>query len=183
LGEAIEKLRADPAWLLFAVFDKTTPPSDGSDTSGALAGIMGYLNSSVNNLCTEIGAVIVLPPFQRTHVASNAVGLLIKYGLNLPSDPSIPGLGLRRIVWQANYLNQGSVRLAQRMGFLTEGILRWDRVLPLGKPADTGNGKPEREGDPRAGCMGRDTIILGLCFDDWENGGRGKVESEMASRK
>jgi RimJ/RimL family protein N-acetyltransferase len=92
-------------------------------------------------------------------------------------------LGLRRIVWQANYLNQGSVRLAQRMGFLTEGILRWDRVLPLGKPADTGNGKPEREGDPRAGCMGRDTIILGLCWDDWENGGREKVESEMARRK
>ncbi|TEB24944.1 acyl-CoA N-acyltransferase [Coprinellus micaceus] len=172
----------DPGWLLFAVFDKTRPSSGNSDTE-VMAGQVALINTSPINLCTEIGAVLVFPPFQRTHVASNAIGLLLKYTLNLPSHPSFPGLGLRRVVWQANYLNTGSVRIARRLGFQMEGILRWDRVLPLGKGRAVSNGKAGREGDPRAGCLGRDTALFGLCWDDWENGGRQKVEGEMTRER
>ncbi|KAJ3530990.1 hypothetical protein NMY22_g8340 [Coprinellus aureogranulatus] len=178
LAESIQvRFQQEPGWLLFAIFDKTTPSADGQ---GSLAGIMSYQYSSPVNLCTEIGAAIVLPAYQRTHVATNAVGLLLNYALNLPSHSSFPGLGLRRVVWQANFLNEASIRLGQRMGFQKEGILRWDRVLPSWKDADVGNGKDERKGDPRAGCLGRDTVMMGLCWDDWENGGRERVDAEMA---
>ncbi|KAJ3512247.1 hypothetical protein NMY22_g15389 [Coprinellus aureogranulatus] len=106
LAESIQvRFQQEPGWLLFAIFDKMTPSADGQ---GSIAGIMSYQYSSPANLCTEIGSAIVLPAYQRTHVATNAVGLLLNYALNLPSHPSFPGLGLRRVVWQANFLNEAN---------------------------------------------------------------------------
>jgi len=140
---------------------------------------VGLLNSSPTNLAIEIGFIMILPTFQRTHVTSNAVGLLLHYALDLPVDG---GLGLRRAVWQANVFNEASVRLAERMGFKLEAVLRWDRVLPIGKN-DAGNKKGERDGDPRAGCAGRDTAMLGICWDDWESGGKEHVDAIMARLK
>ena len=172
------RIRRDPGYVLFVVFDKTKPACS-SDHPGSLAGLIGFLNSSAPNLLTEIGFVIILPPFQRTHVSSNAIGILLKFALNLPSQQ--PGaLGLRRVVWQANALNNASVRAAERMGFKLEGILRWERVLPASKSAvGAGNGKDIRDGDPRKGCLGRDTARLSLCWDDWEGGAREEVEKMM----
>jgi RimJ/RimL family protein N-acetyltransferase len=118
---------------------------------------------------------MILPSFQRTHVTSNAVGLLLHYALDLPVDG---GLGLRRAVWQANVFNEASVRSAERMGFKLEAVLRWDRVLPIDKD-DARNKKGERNGDPRAGCVGRDTAMLSICWDDWESGGKEHVDSIM----
>ena len=125
--------------ILYAIIDKTRSPHP---TSASLshapsqvnfAGVLGYLNSCPIHLKTEIGFLIVLPPFQRTHVTTNAVGLLLLYALNLPSisdSVPFPGLGLRRVQWQTNELNAKSIRAAERMGLKMEGILRWDRVLP-----------------------------------------------------
>ncbi|KAF5331918.1 hypothetical protein D9611_008911 [Ephemerocybe angulata] len=175
-----ERFRQNPTWMLFAVFDKTKP-SEAFGEDGALAGAMGYINSMPVNLATEIGAVIVFPPFQRTHVASNAVGLMLQYALNTPGEG---GLGLRRIVWQANYLNKASINLAQRLKFQLEGILRWDRVLPanLGKEL-AGNGRGVRAKDPKPDCVGRDTAMLSLCWDDWESGAEEHLAAEMARTK
>jgi len=129
-------------------------------------------------LAVEIGHILTLPAFQRTYVTSNAVGLLLHYALD---TPSAGGLGLRRVFWQANALNEKSVRAAQRMGFHFEAIIRWDRVLPLGKDIDiAGNKKGERSEDPRPGCIARDTAMLSLCWDDWEGGGRQHVDEIMA---
>ncbi|KAJ3513937.1 hypothetical protein NLJ89_g2665 [Agrocybe chaxingu] len=165
----------DPGFILFTIFDKTRP-APAEEHPGAIAGIIGLVNSSAQNLHTEIGGVIILPPFQRTHVASSAVGLLLHYCLDLPnsSSPPVDGpvtieggapLGLRRVCWQANARNKASIGLAERMGFKMEAILRWDRVLSPGKQ---GNACALREGDPREGCPGRDTALLSLCWDDWE---------------
>ncbi|PFH45122.1 hypothetical protein AMATHDRAFT_71982 [Amanita thiersii Skay4041] len=55
---------------------------------------------------------MILSPFQRTRVTSNAVGLLLPYCLDVPSAE---GLGLRRVVWQASVLNSKSVKVANRM--------------------------------------------------------------------
>ena len=117
--------------------------------------------------------MITLPPFQRTHVTTNAIGLLLLYALDLPPH----GLGLRRVQWQANKLNTKSVGAAQKLGFKLEAILRWDRVLPATK-ASVYNGGREREGDPRPGTVGRDTAMLALCWDDWESE-RGRVLQAM----
>ncbi|KAL9002489.1 MAG: hypothetical protein Q9188_004570 [Gyalolechia gomerana] len=64
----------DPACQLYAIIDKTRSTSQPTnDPSGALAGVIAYLSSSAQHLSTEIGFVIVLPAFQRTHVTSNAI--------------------------------------------------------------------------------------------------------------
>lgn len=172
------RVRKNPQCILFAICDKTQAPTPEFGADGALAGILGLLNTSSVNLATEIGFVIVLPAFQRTHVASNAVGLLLHYCLDLPAEG---GLGLRRVVWQANALNRPSVGAAERMGFRLEGVLRWDRVIPKGR-VHAGNRRGEREGDPKAGYEGRDTAMLGLCWDDWEGGAREKVDAIMARK-
>jgi RimJ/RimL family protein N-acetyltransferase len=187
----------DPTAVLFAMFDKTrsdkTPESEMEKT---FAGVIAYILSSPSNLSTEIGmcplpfcnisdrplirllaCVTTLPSFQRTHVTSNACGLLLQYALSLPSSTQ-PGLGLRRVQWQTNCLNAASIDCAKRLGFKFEGIKRWDRVLPKGKDL-AGNGGGVREGDSKEGCVGRDSALLSLCWDDWEGGERERIQKTM----
>ncbi|KAH6903827.1 acyl-CoA N-acyltransferase [Coprinopsis sp. MPI-PUGE-AT-0042] len=198
-------MRKDHGRTLFAIYDltgvasKDQVPSDPAQAPApALAGVITYIDSSALNLCTEIGYVMIFPPWQRTHVARNAVGLLMKYALDTPSEqgptpldgPVTGGLGLRRVVWKANARNIPSVKLAQRMGFQLEGVLRWDRALPPGKEAASkhlggllGEGPevssntpaPKRRGDPKPDWVGRDTAVLSVCWDDWEGGVRDLV--------
>ncbi|KAJ7502676.1 hypothetical protein B0H11DRAFT_1799355 [Mycena galericulata] len=181
-----QRIAPDPGIALFAVLDLESP-SSAADGDGELAGTIGLLNTSAPLLSTELGFVITLPRFQRTHVTSNAAGLLLHWLL----DPPLPGggggggggLGLRRVVWKANALNGGSVRAAERMGFRREALMRWDRVLPAWKTEGMGgNGGGVRAGDPREGCFGGDSVVLGLCWDDWEDGGREKVDAIMQRR-
>ncbi|KAI5117399.1 hypothetical protein M0805_004621 [Coniferiporia weirii] len=172
VDELLEKLvigrvHNDPTSVLFAIIDKA-----GAEGKPRVAGMFGLLNTSVLNLSTEIGFVHVLPPFQRTHVASNAIGLLLHYCLELPidsSDAADPapfgsggGLGLRRVQWQANADNARSVRTAERMGFRLEGIARWQRLLTEGK---RGYEVPRTRG---IGGNGFHVCVLAICWDDWE---------------
>uniref|UniRef100_A0A8H7XQV0 N-acetyltransferase domain-containing protein n=1 Tax=Psilocybe cubensis TaxID=181762 RepID=A0A8H7XQV0_PSICU len=173
------RIRKDPEDVLFAIFDKTKPSQtlNGSKNApGALAGVIGFLNTSAPNLATEIGFVMILPQFQRTHVTSNAIGLLLNFTLNPPSTTYPEVLGLRRVVWKANSANKASIRAAERMGFTVEGILRWDRVLPIDRE---GNGLKVRETDPKRDHQGRDTVVLSLCWDNWEAGVKEHVQKVM----
>ena len=179
------RIGPDPSMILYAIIDKTRSPHPASTASSHMpsqadfAGIAGYLNTEPMHFKTEIGFIIVLPSFQRTHVTTNTVGLLMQYALELPSSSFFPGLGLRRVQWQTNALNTKSIRAAERMGFKMEGILRWDRVLPGGK-GKPHNGIELRANDPKPGAPGRDTAMLSICWEDWENGGREKVLKLMA---
>jgi len=152
------RIATDPTQMIYAVFNKGV---DGQPDE--MTGMIGYLNSNADHAVLEIGCVITIPRFQRTHVTTNAVGLLLQYCLDSP--PS--GLGLRRVQWQANSQNTNSVRAAQRLGFTLEGIIRWQRVL-----ADDceGNGVdishlPEINGKKLG--PGRHSAMLSLCWDDW----------------
>lgn len=166
---------ADPTRMLYAVIDKTHPPSP-EDESGALAGVIAYLNSSAPNLSTEIGFIVILPPFQRTHVTSNAIGLLLQYALE---PGSTGGLGLRRMQWQCSTMNAASQRTAERMGFRFEGILRWDRVYAQGRTmGKEGHGRDLPPG-ANTDDLGRDTVMYSLCWDDWEQGMREAVQAIM----
>lgn len=92
VSEFIEDfIRPNTGILLYTVIDKTQPAS-GIDKDGALAGLIVYINTSPLNQSTEIGIVITLPPFQRTHVTSNAIGLLLNFAFTRPGEN---GLGLR----------------------------------------------------------------------------------------
>ena len=142
---------------------------------GALAGVMGCTNTSAPHLTAEIGFVLTFTRFQRTHVTSHAIGLLLHYALDVPSAG---GLGLRRNEWRASPSNQASIRAAERMGFKRDGYFRWNWVLPEGK--EMGNGLQRREGDPRIRNVGRDSLIMSICWDDWEDSARARVDAVMA---
>jgi RimJ/RimL family protein N-acetyltransferase len=126
---------------------------------------------------TWIGFVIMLKSAQRTHVTTNAVGLLMNYALNTPSDASFSGLGLRRVQWTCDSGNLRSLAVSQRLGFQIEGTFRWRWVLPTGATA----GDPPRSDDPVQG-NGRHDTILGMCWDFWEREGRAIVSKQMARR-
>ena len=166
-------IRRDPHLVLFAVIDKTRPDTEHPAWDGSLAGVITLFNTSAPNLTTELGYVVVFPEFRGTHVAKDMVGVLLRYVLQLPSQ-SPPGLGFRRVQWLAHPENAPSVGLAQRMGFRMEGRKSWVWVLP---DELAGMGPPGREGDPSCGRSGRDSVCLSLCWDDWEDGAREKVEA------
>ncbi|QRV88913.1 GNAT family acetyltransferase [Ceratobasidium sp. AG-Ba] len=133
---------------------------------------MGYLNAAPEFASVEIGYAIVLPAYQRTFVSTHAIGLLLRYALDLPADG---GLGLRRVQWQAHADNAPSIRAAQRMGMKLEGIIRWQRPWP----ADKAGACQGRDGDALGPVAGRHSAILAICWDDWEDGGRELVRKMM----
>jgi len=152
------RVAPDPTQMLYAVYSKG---SDGQQDE--FAGMIGCLNASADHAVLEIGCVVTIPKFQRTHVTTHATALLLQYCLDAPPN----GLGLRRVQWQANSPNVRSIKAAQRLGFNLEGIIRWQRVLPDGCQ---GNGVdvshlPEIAGKKLG--AGRDTAILAICWDEW----------------
>ena len=166
------------SWVCFAIIDKKKPPS-AADPEGELTGMVSYMAADARNQSLEVGYIIVLPPFQRTHVTTNAVGLLLQYALDSPEEG---GLGLRRVEWKADTVNPASVRAASRMGFQQDGIIRWGRVahdaVNRGKE---GNGRwMPSHGNKED--VGRDTVILSLCWDDWTQGNKKEVVRELMSR-
>ena len=153
-------VRCNSSWILFAIIDKAR--------DGAMAGVIALINTSVENLSTEIAWLVVFPAFQRTYVTSNAVGIAMRYVLELPS-PDLAhgargrGLGFRRVQWTAHTANKPSHAVATRMGMKEEGVVRWARVLPEGAE---GNGIPLRDGDPLSPRPGWHNVLLALCADD-----------------
>ncbi|KAF9241847.1 acyl-CoA N-acyltransferase [Melanogaster broomeanus] len=171
----IEMCRRDKTGVMFAVVDTTRPDPKHPQWEGSLAGLFGLLYTDKTNLVTEIGPAIVLPAFQRTHVASHAVGLLLKYLLDIA--PS--GLGFRKVKWTASPFNVPSNRLAKRMGFKFDGLIRWTSVVVRVEGYQK-DGKEARAGDAGDGLLGRDSNELAVCWDDWEGGGRELVEQAFA---
>ncbi|EIW59822.1 acyl-CoA N-acyltransferase [Trametes versicolor FP-101664 SS1] len=168
--------RRNPVLLNLAVIDKTRADPAHPDWGGSLAGLVGLINTSAQNLQMEPGWIMVFPRFQHTHVAKEMIAASLRYILQLPTQ-SPPGLGFRRAQWIANALNKPSVGLAERMGFKREGTIRHNVVLPEENTAYGNRGRP---GDPLEEQTSRDTAILSLCWDDWENGERERVEALIA---
>ncbi|SJL17863.1 uncharacterized protein ARMOST_21427 [Armillaria ostoyae] len=139
----------------FAIYDKST-------SEHAYTGIITYKNTSAEDLVTEIGFLMILPAFQRTHLTSNAVGILMNYALHIPADGG----------------------LAKRLGFQMEGVLRWANAWPEAKICGSGGVKVRKE-DPRTEefAYGRNLAILSVCWDDWEAGVKTKVKMEVARTK
>ncbi|OQE87871.1 hypothetical protein PENNAL_c0018G00236 [Penicillium nalgiovense] len=164
---------SNPESFAFAIIDKTRPPS-AEDPEGELAGTVSFIRTSAANLCTEIGFIVILPPYQRTHVATNAVGLALRLAFESAENG---GLGLRRVHWSASTMNLASSRLAQRMGFEKVGVIPWHMRFVKGKiNGKVGNGRELPPGsDPED--LWRDTLSLTLAWDRWENSAR-----EMAAK-
>ena len=163
----------------------TTPPellgSRNSRLLGRLrpGGLFVALLSTVVVFGT-IAWVIVFPKRQRTYVASNAIGLLLKYSLESSGHPERPGLELLRVQWTSHTANLASHTAAKRMGLREEGVLRWKYVIPEGME---GNGIPLQDDDPKSPQPGSDSLIFSMCADDWESGGREHVRRMIDRRQ
>ncbi|KAJ5290970.1 Acyl-CoA N-acyltransferase [Penicillium angulare] len=166
----------NPESFAFAIIDKTRPPSS-DDIDGELAGAISYINTSATNLCTEIGFVVVLPPYQRSHVAINAAGLMVQ---NVFESPDNGGLGLCRAHWKASTDNPASSRLAEKVGFEKIGVTKWHMRFPKGAiKGKIGNGRGLPPGsDPED--VWRDSVELTLSWEDWQNGAAEKAKIAMA---
>ncbi|KAF8597098.1 acyl-CoA N-acyltransferase [Ceratobasidium sp. AG-I] len=160
----LESLRQDPSFCLLVALDKikATPEIESDPEKNIFLGNLAYINAFRALSSLEVGFIIVLSPYQRTHVSSHMIGLSMQYALDLPKDG---GLGVRRVQWQAHASNAPSVRAGKRMGFKMEGIIRWQRPLPAGKESS----EPFRK-DDELGLPGRHTAMLSVCWDDWEGG-------------
>lgn len=167
---------ANPAHFAFAIIDKTRPPSQ-EDPEGELAGLISYSNASKAHLSSEIGPVIVLPKYQRTHVTSNAVGLLLQYAFSPPEEG---GIGLRRMQWYCSSANAASIKAAERFGYERVGVIPYHYRFRLGRRhGKQGNGKPlPPGGDPDD--LWRDTIVYSMSWDVWEDAAREKVKKAMS---
>ena len=173
--------RRSQASTLFAIIDKTRPLLDAYPDirpAGQVAGLLGFVNASARNLSFEIGPVIILQDFQGTFVSSNAIGLVLKYALDPPSQG---GLAYRRVVWCADPRNERSVAAAEKVGFKKEGVLNWNWVLPESKEGKEVNAERlafEAE-IGRGRQHGRDSVVLSVCWDDWIGGVREVVEERI----
>lgn len=172
--------RTNPAHFVFAVIDKTRPPSP-EDDEGELAGLIAYLYSSDVHLSTEIGPVITLPRYQRSHVTTNAVGLLMKYAFASPeTGGGGGGLGLRRIQWNCSTANLASAKVAERIGYEKVGLIPFHyRFIEGKKTGKVGNGKPAPPGG-HPDDVWRDTLVYSMSWDVWESGARDRVEKAMS---
>ena len=117
-------MHQQPTNILFPIINK-------AHGGGTLAGVIGLLHTSPTKLSAEIAWVVVFPRFQRMYVTINAVGILLRYFLELPSAPQWPRLGFRCMQWTAHAANWALRVAAERMGFKGEGVLRWTYRLPV----------------------------------------------------
>ncbi|EPQ57226.1 acyl-CoA N-acyltransferase [Gloeophyllum trabeum ATCC 11539] len=173
----LEAWRLDPTWLTLVIIDKTRnsdDPSNLSSEGGGVAGIVALIHGDPHNLTVEIGAITILPSFQRTHVTTHMVGLLLHYCFSLPTADK-PGLGLRRVQWAGNPANAPSFRVAKRFGFVKEGELRWTWVV---QPDGKENILKARVGE----LPGRGSALYALCWDDWEAGAKETARRLMETK-
>lgn len=176
LNELYNKhIQPQPDTCLYAIIDKE---KEKETPKGKYSGVISLNATNPTNAVTEIG-VLIFPAAQRTHVASNAIGLILQYTLDAPSAG---GLGLRCVEWKCHTGNEASRKTALRMGFQFEGVARWDRVFP---GAAAGVGAPVDALEKRNGTSheapGRHTAVYSIVWDEWDEK-RPQVVAQMERR-
>lgn len=149
-----------PEECLYAIYDKTAP---GGETDDNYAGTVAYTGGNKSHASTDVG-IILWPAFQRTHVATNAIGLLLLHALD---PPSAGGLGLRRVVWTAHSENAASRNTALRLGFEFEGITRWHKIFADREIGSSADALAKRNGTEKE-IIGRHTATYSIVWDEWD---------------
>ncbi|KAF7423921.1 hypothetical protein PC9H_009219 [Pleurotus ostreatus] len=157
LVNVVGPFQASPDYPLLTIIDKLKL-EQGAEEKDCIAGVIGYLGLSTMRRSLELGPVIVLPEYQRTHVSTHAIEAAMRYILEVPAQG---GLGWRRMQ-------------TERMGMKVEAAaMQWSFCLQEEKqgivvPAERGGGK------------GRHSTLLAVCWDDWEHGVRDHVAKLIA---
>lgn len=176
MKEVYEGIRSSPGDCLYAVIDKVSSSGNVIENR-EYAGVISLTATDRVNALTEVG-VLIFPAFQRTHVATNAIGLLLLWTLD---PPSAGGLGLRRVEWRTHADNAVSRKTALRMGFEFEGIARWHRVFPRGGIALSAEALRMKNGTEEE-LPGRHTAVFSIVWDEWDDK-RPKVVAQMERKK
>ncbi|GAA5845000.1 hypothetical protein JCM3766R1_004844 [Sporobolomyces carnicolor] len=199
------KVRLDPGTLLFTVYDlslrfdrdpEEEEEEDFEQEGGRgmrlerIAGIVGVLKGVPANRSIEIGHLHIAPRFQRTHVLTHSIALLMHWLLD-PPTPSSTCLGLRRVQWFANQLNLPSIRAAERLGFRIESSgLWWERVISAAADDKPGIDLPDflnhdrqdkdttttRKKVEEARGKGRHSVVLSVDWETWNDSVRDRVK-------
>lgn len=84
--------------------------------TGSVRGWLSLCDIAQRDGTIEIGSIWISPTLQRTRQSTEAMFLLMRYAMD--------SLGYRRLVWRCCSDNVASVRAAQRLGFVPEGVWR-----------------------------------------------------------
>jgi RimJ/RimL family protein N-acetyltransferase len=96
--------------------------------SGLACGMGSFMRADAANGVIEIGNIWFAPALQKTRQATELIYLMIRH--------AFADLGVRRLEWKCDALNEGSRRAALRFGFTFEGIFRQHMVIK-GRNRDT----------------------------------------------
>ncbi|MFO1033668.1 MAG: GNAT family protein [Hyphomicrobiales bacterium] len=96
--------------------------------SGEARGMASFMRADPANGAIEIGNIWLSPGLQKTRQASEAIYLMIRHAFD--------DLGVRRLEWKCDALNQPSRDAAKRFGFTFEGIFRQHYIIK-GRNRDT----------------------------------------------
>ena len=98
-------------------------------SSGHAAGATRYLEMRPAHKGLEIGGTWYAPEFQRTAVNTECKYLLLKYAFE--------EMGCIRVQFKADVRNERSVRAIERLGAISEGVLRNHYILQDGTYRDS----------------------------------------------
>ncbi|WP_369183467.1 GNAT family N-acetyltransferase [Streptomyces sp. Y1] len=98
-------------------------------TSGRAVGMTGYHDYSAQDESVEIGGTLYARSVWRTAVNTEAKLLLLIHAFE--------DLGMGRVFWKTDALNERSRNAIQRLGAQFEGILRRHRLRPTGTWRDS----------------------------------------------
>ena len=126
-----------------------------------MAGAIGLLEASAQNLRMKIRRVMGYLAFHCTYVISNAVGVLLRYAPELPDlDTGRGGLGFRPVQWPAHTANIPSHATARHMGMKEACVVGSALVIRERQVMGLRTGYP-------------DIVVILLGVDDWERGSDG----------
>lgn len=106
--------------------------------TGRAAGMGAFMRCDAANGVIEIGNIWMSPGLQRSREATEAIFLMIRHCFD--------ELGVRRLEWKCDSLNEPSRRAAERFGFRFEGIFQQHMIIK---------------------CRNRDTAWYAMLDRDW----------------
>ena len=96
--------------------------------TGESQGMGAFMRADPANGVIEIGHIWMSPALQRTRESTEAIYLMIRHAFD--------DLGVRRLEWKCDALNEPSRAAAKRFGFTFEGIFRQHMIIK-GRNRDT----------------------------------------------
>ncbi|HEY7764584.1 MAG TPA: GNAT family protein [Aestuariivirgaceae bacterium] len=139
-------------------------------TEGRAAGMGAFMRHDGTNGVIEIGHIWLSPALQRTREATESIYLMMRHAFE--------DLGVRRLEWKCDALNEPSRRAAKRYGFTFEGVFR-QHMIVKGRNRDTAwFSMIDKEWPPA-----RQAFDRWLDLANFDAGGRQKMKLKVPQRQ